>query len=237
MRGYFLGLMLLLVQIGLPVQADERRVVVELFTSQGCSSCPRADRFITELTARRDVIALALHVEYWDYLGWKDEFASEVHSLRQRGYAAAAHSRTIYTPQFVVQGGIVNPETFRDGAFQGEVKRLVRQHGDQPEAVRLEVERKGGTLAITVTANGDAVGPAVIHVVRYTPERTIRIRGGENAGREITYSNIVTSWKALARWSGRDRMIVKTRAGGREPVVVLVQADNHGPILAARELR
>ncbi|MBZ0129601.1 MAG: DUF1223 domain-containing protein [Rhodobacteraceae bacterium] len=237
MRVFLLGLMLMLVQTATSALADDRRIVVELFTSQGCSSCPKADRFITELAGRDDVIALALHVEYWDYLGWKDEFASEVHSLRQRGYAAAAHSRTIYTPQFIVQGGIINPESFRDGAFAGEVKRLVRLHAGRPEPVRLEVERSGGMLAITVTAGDDAVGPAVIHVVRYMPEQTIRIRGGENAGREITYSNIVTSWKALARWSGRGRMIVRTEAAGSNPVVVLVQADNHGPILAARELR
>lgn len=237
MRAILIGLAFILVHLALPVLADGRRVVVELYTSQGCSSCPRADKAITELAGRRDVIALALHVEYWDYLGWKDNFASEVHSLRQRGYAAAAHSRTIYTPQFVVQGGIVDPERFRDGAYLDEVTRLVGQYAASAEPVRLQVERNGATLAITVTASGDAVGPAVIHVVRYTPERSIRIRGGENAGRDMTYSNIVTSWRALTRWNGRERMIVKTDVQGTEPVVVLVQRDNHGPILAARELR
>ena len=104
MRHILTALALIGATLGGPLFAQEGRVVVELYTSQGCSSCPPADALLDELAKRNDVIALALHVDYWDYLGWKDTFSSAAFSARQNGYARAANARTVYTPQMVIGG-------------------------------------------------------------------------------------------------------------------------------------
>ncbi len=173
-------------------------MLVELFTSQGCSSCPPADRVLTELAGQPGVIALALHVDYWDYLGWKDDFASPEFTARQRAYAKAARSRTIFTPEMIVQG-----DDRLKGHDAEHIHKDIARQQQRPAQATLSLERKGDGLEIHLAPTGDAaVGPAEVYLVRFLPSADVSIGGGENAGRDLTYTNIVTDWDTIAHWDG-----------------------------------
>ncbi len=208
--------------------AAERLVVVELFTSQGCSSCPPADEILAELTARRDVLPLALHVDYWDYIGWKDDFASPAFTDRQRRYAHAAGERTIYTPQMVVGG--------RDHVIGTKPMRLAqlieRAHGE-PVTVDVSVARKGGTMSVAAEAKASRPGRYQVLLVTYRPSETVEIRRGENAGRRITYRNIVSNIVEIGDWDGRGRFEASHAVPAGGDAAVLIQEAGAGPILAA----
>jgi len=212
--------------------AEADPVVVELFTSQGCSSCPPADALLHELAAREDVIALALHVDYWDYIGWKDVFANPAHSDRQRQYAVVAGRRSIYTPQMVVNG-----ETSIVGARSMKLADAIAAEKNRAASVELTLERQGGEVRIQAQSNTGRAKGYVVHMLRYQPEREIKILRGENAGRTMTYANVVEDWRVLAEWSGRKPLDLTAEAEGPAPVVVLIQAENQGRILAAQRLR
>ncbi len=212
------------------VRADP--VVVELYTSQGCSSCPPADALLAELSERDDVIPLALHVDYWDYIGWKDDHADPAHTVRQKGYARAAGQRTIYTPQMIV-GGLDHVVGYKPM----KLAKLIEEHGQKPMRVEFSATRNGTTVDIRAARYVDAAGEMVVQLVRYTPEDTVEIRRGENAGRTITYANIVTEWQVLGTWDGATPLEMSAEANGDAPVVVLLQQSNHGPIVAAAHLR
>ena len=231
MRNLLAGLFAATLLFAAPVQAGDQPVVVELFTSQGCSSCPPADALLTEIARRDNVIALALHVDYWDYLGWPDTFASKEFTLRQRAYARARHQRTIYTPQIIVQGmsSVI-------GHHRVDVDQMIQKHLDLPDAVDLRLARMGNSVEIRLHANGAVVGPSVVQVVRYLPKEVVTIRAGENAGNDFTYSNVVTSWTQVAQWNGRSDLVTSASAKGPEKLVVLVQAAGPGPIIAAEVL-
>ena len=205
-------------------------VVVELFTSQGCSSCPPADRILGELADEDDVIALAYHVDYWDYLGWKDEFASPDFTNRQRAYARAKGERTIYTPQMIVGG--------RDhvvGSKAMKVSNLVRAHMSASQPVRVRMQRQGDQIIIR--ASGEGIMPrSVVQLVTYTPKATVAIKRGENAGRTINYFNVVRQVIPLGKWDGKGEFSASSRVPAGLPCVVLVQAEGHGPILGAARL-
>ncbi|NOX41291.1 MAG: DUF1223 domain-containing protein [Alphaproteobacteria bacterium] len=232
MRFIFTSLFLAVLAFASPLAAADRPVVVELFTSQGCSSCPAADKILAKLAKQDNVIALSLHVDYWDYLGWKDSFAKAMFSMRQRAYARAAQKHTIYTPQVVVQGA-----SHAIGNREQDVNNLIKFHAAQTKAVALDVARYGNDLIVNIRAISGPVGAAVVEIVRYMPERTVDIRAGENAGRKIVYTNIVTDWQPMAQWNGRSGLTVKTTITGTDPVVILVQSKDYGPIIAAKVLR
>ena len=208
-----------------PIRADGP-VVVELFTSQGCSSCPPADAMLHELADRTDVIALALHVDYWDYIGWADSFASPAFTERQHRYARAANSRTVYTPQFIIDG--------RDhviGADGMKVMDEIRANERMGSPVTLDVAATSGGL--TVAAQSSERVNMVVQLVRYRPEATVDILRGENRGRTLTYANIVTNWDVLTRWDGAAPLRLSADISGNLPAVVIIQEDRNGPILAA----
>lgn len=207
-------------------------VVVELYTSQGCSSCPPADAILNDLASRDDVIALSLHVDYWDYIGWKDVFANPAHTARQRAYAHHADARTIYTPQMIIDG-----EDHMVGAQKDKVEAAIRMHAAMPQPVTLTLARDGGTLLIEALASGVLDGPLVVQVVRYLPARSVEIVRGENAGRTLTYSNIVSGWDKIADWDGSDPLSVAVELGDDGPVAVLLQEPGPGTIVAAATLR
>ena len=164
-------------------------VVVELFTSQGCSSCPPADDILGDLAGRDGVIALSLHVDYWDWIGWEDTFGSAAHSDRQRRYAAAVGSNMIYTPQFVIAG-----TDHVAGAQAMDVADAVMAH---KEAARDVLGVADGRLTL---AGID--GPARLHVAYLMPKATVAIGRGENAGRAVSYHNIVADLVDLGEWDG-----------------------------------
>ncbi|MGL4321583.1 MAG: DUF1223 domain-containing protein, partial [Paracoccaceae bacterium] len=187
-------------------------VVVELYTSQGCSSCPPADAYMAELVANPDVIALALHVDYWDYIGWKDEFANPAFTERQKEYARAVGSRTIYTPQMIVNG-----VDRVEGNNPEAVNSMVKMHLMENAGVSLWLERTGDQLVIRASG-GDASGPVTVNVVRYRPNETVSIERGENAGRTVTYHNIVTGFEAVGEWDGEAPLDMETTVSGAEPI-------------------
>ena len=215
-----------------PIQAAAQNgpVVIELYTSQGCSSCPPADKMLHDLAKRDDVIALALHVDYWDYIGWADSFATPAFTARQHAYAHAANSATVYTPQMVI-GGIDHVI----GSRSMQVMDLLQAHS-----------RKGNPVAVSLTRSGDRVqisaqpgvqGQFVVQLVRYKPQETVEIRRGENAGRNLSYANIVTSWDVIERWDGRSALNLAANAAGEEAVAVIIQQASNGPIVGAAQLR
>ena len=219
---------------GAPVQAeDEQPVVVELYTSQGCSSCPPANAFFSILAGREDVIAFGFYVDYWDYIGWRDVFGSPAYSARQKGYARAAGRRSVYTPQMIVQGD-------RDvvGNHPMDVTDLIQSYRGAERDVRLSLKRgASGTVQIRAEALRDPGGPLMIQVIRYQPEASVEITRGENAGHKLTYSNIVTDWQVVGEWDARAPFSAEVPAKGEKPVVVLIQHKGPGPIEAAARLR
>ena len=227
-----IGIALLWAALAAPAAADQRAVVVELFTSQGCSSCPPADALLAELGQSAEVIPLALHVDYWDYIGWKDRYASPDFTRRQKGYARANGWNKVYPPQMVVNG-----TTDVIGSNPMKVMRALDAHADAPETVRLTIRRNGGTLHLRAEALRDGLRPCDIHLVRYRPAAETAIERGENAGRTLSYSHIVTRWEAVAQWDGTGIFETSLPVSGDEPVVVLVQQTRFGPILAAARLR
>ncbi len=206
-------------------------VVVELYTSQGCSSCPPADKLFHQIAQRDDVIALSLHVDYWDYIGWKDEFADPAHAMRQRDYARKAGRRSIYTPEMIVNG-----MTDIVGARPIELAEAIMAHKDKGTAKHLNLARADGSL--TVSSEPMATGgPFVVHMLRYQPAREARITRGENAGHTLSYANVVEDWTVLGQWDGRTPLNLDTPVTGDAPVVVLVQGQRKGRIFAAGRLR
>ncbi|MDG1183097.1 MAG: DUF1223 domain-containing protein [Tateyamaria sp.] len=220
----------MLSSLGLPVVAQSP-VVVELFTSQGCPSCPPADKLLHELAQRDDVIPLALHVDYWDYIGWKDEFSHPDYAKRQRGYAVQAKRRSVYTPQMIVNG-----VTDIVGARRMELSKAIAHHADLPSRVELSVNRSGSEILINAQPT-NVDGPLIVRMLRYTPQRSAHITRGENAGHTMPYANVTENWTVLAEWDGTTALALTSVVEGDKPVVVLVQQDQHGPILAAVRLR
>ncbi|MEO0767652.1 MAG: DUF1223 domain-containing protein [Pseudomonadota bacterium] len=209
-------------------QAEDRLVVIELFTSQGCSSCPPADALLGELSSRDDVLPLALHVDYWDYIGWKDEFANPAYTTRQKAYARVKGDRTIYTPQMIV-GGVDHVIGYKPMKLAETIER----HSDIAAPVDVSVTRNGDRIRVTAKAVGQIDGQAVVVLVAYRPESTVDIRRGENRGRTLTYHNVVTQMVDLGGWDGRGRHTVSADVPGEGPYAVLVQSTGHGPILGA----
>jgi hypothetical protein len=209
-------------------RAEEKLpVVVELFTSQGCSSCPPADAMLADLAGMDGVIALALHVDYWDYIGWPDSFASPVHTARQEAYARAAGERMVYTPQIIMNG----QDRIVGGDAMAVLERL-HAHADATTPVDLEVWREGDQLRIEAPAMTLAA-PLQVQFVRYLPKDDVIITGGENAGLAMSYSNIVSSWETVGSWDGTAPLSLTVEAKGSEPAVILLQEPGPGAIRAA----
>lgn len=210
----------------------EQAVVVELFTSQGCSACPPADAFMATLAENPRVIPLSLHVDYWDYIGWEDSFADPGFTERQKDYARVVGSRTIYTPQMIV-GGTDRVEGYEPEQLSGYLATHL-SGGASP--VTLAVERQGDLVVIRAEADPPLTEPVRVQLVRYKPQETVRIERGENAGLEVTYHNIVTSWEALGDWPGTGPLELATPAPGPDSAVVILQRQGPAGILAAARL-
>jgi hypothetical protein len=209
-------------------RAESGLVVVELFTSQGCSSCPPADELLAELAKNDEILPLAFHVDYWDYLGWKDELGSPAYTERQKAYATAAGDRRIYTPQAIVNGNarLVGSDT------QAMMSALMHEMNKDQRA-SLAVSRTGGEVTITGVALGGLERPVEVFIVRYKPSVPVKIGRGENAGRTITYVNTVTSMTSVGRWTGDSPLSISTQISGGDAAAVLMQEVDMGAMLAA----
>jgi hypothetical protein len=204
-------------------QAQESPTVVELFTSQGCSSCPPADAFLTDLAKRPDVLPLAFHVTYWDYLGWKDPYSFSEATTRQRAYARHFGEDGVYTPQMVVDGttGFV-------GSSRSEGLKAIA--GAARKRVSVSIIRDGQTLLIRV---GAGTGKARVVLVGFDPTHETQIGRGENSGRTLKESNIVRSLSGIADWSGSAVEFRQPPPAG-EGFAVLLQTEDGRIIGAAR---
>jgi hypothetical protein len=194
--------------------AAERPVVVELFTSEGCSSCPPADAFLTELAhGRRDVLPLAFHVTYWDSLGWKDPYSLQAATSRQSQYGSRFGDGS-YTPEMVVDGakGLV-------GSERGEAHAAITAAERQGRtAAPISLSRRAGKIAITLGAGN---GSGRILLVGFDPEHRTAVGRGENSGRTLTESNIVRSIRSVGQWSGAPVTIEEDVPAGQDAAVLL----------------
>ncbi|MFL5094598.1 MAG: DUF1223 domain-containing protein [Xanthobacteraceae bacterium] len=212
-----------------PTYAGETRAVIELFTSQGCSSCPPADELLGKLAADPSLVAMSLPIDYWDYLGWKDTLAKPGHTARQRAYASARGDRAVYTPQAVVNGAV-----HVQGSDKAAIERAIGQTRHQAGTLSLPVavSVEGGRIDVKVPASADVRGKGDIWLCALTAAVPIAIGRGENRGRTITYHNVVRRWMKLGQWNGVARS-VSVPVSDLEPenassVAVLVQAGEDG---------
>lgn len=212
--------------------SETNPIVVELFTSQGCSSCPPADEVLANLAERPDVIALSFHVDYWDYLGWKDPFASATYTERQRAYRLPLHKIQIYTPQMVI-GGVKEMPGYSISAVRDAVAAVANVHPPGPE---LSLHRENdGAITVAVAAaqqRGD------VFIASYAPRQTTPVRRGENTGRTLTNANVVQRFARLKAYDGT-ALSVSTPpnfAKAGEGIAAWLQAAGQGPILSASRL-
>jgi hypothetical protein len=221
---------------GAPTPPVPIRAVVELFTSQGCSSCPPADALIKKLSADPSIMALSLPVDYWNYLGWKDTFATSRNSDRQRSYAKARGDGAIYTPQAVVNGTLhVN------GASEDAIKNAIEQTSKDIDARRIPVRfwQENNTLNIATggAQPGQPVHEATIWFGVVQTSATVDVTDGENKGKTLTYTNIVRELTPIGLWKGQPMQIQIPRGAvmlaETQKSVVLIQEGKAGPIIGA----
>ncbi|MCW5745070.1 MAG: DUF1223 domain-containing protein [Alphaproteobacteria bacterium] len=206
-------------------------IVVELFTSQGCSSCPPADRQLGELAKRSDVLPLSLHVDYWDYIGWKDPFATPANTERQRGYAHTLKQRYVYTPEMVVDGMTHDP-----GSEPAKVARMLRMAADRAGPRVSPTLAPGADNGLAVTMPPTTLSAACdVWLVTFDYQHRTSVPRGENRGATLTNYNVVRSLEKLATWNGEAASwtVAADRVGHGDAVAVIVQEHSQGPIIGA----
>ena len=220
-----------------PALADPPRAVVELFTSQGCSSCPPADALLVEYSRQPDIIALSMPVNYWDYLGWKDTLAHVAFTERQKAYAHSRKDRQVFTPQMIVNG-----KKSCIGSDRAQVEKAIQvtSKGRKSLPVNVTLDEQNGTVTIAVEETPDTTQRAAeLWVLPVLKEQTVPIERGENRGKTITYANVVRGLTRVGEWLGgsaRFEVPLETARRGGDAYVVLLQstdADRPGIILGA----
>lgn len=217
-----------------PAFAGSHPVLVELFTSQGCSSCPPADAFMQDLVKQDGVVALTLPVDIWDYLGWKDTFAKHEFAVRQQAYAPNLPSKSVYTPQMVI-GGMADVV----GSRRDDAEEIIKAQAakDAPAAgITLTIE--GDTLQVAVAPSQELLGAdATVYLARVVSSKAVEIGDGENKGKTITYSNVVRELSPIGMWHGDEAKLeapVKADIGeAYDRLAVFIQRGEQGPIVGA----
>jgi hypothetical protein len=212
------------------------KAVVELFTSQGCSSCPKADALMEKTYSRRsDVLALSFAVDYWDYIGWKDTNASPRNSARQRDYAKTRGDGAVYTPQMVVNG-----RAHSVGSQGGEIDQALVRTAAATQVSWVPLTVSSGTSGITVAASAASKGEAVsaqLLLVGIKRRQEVGIDRGENAGRSITYVNIVRELKPIGTWTGVATSFAippdQIASTACDAYAVILQRGQGGPVIGA----
>jgi len=216
-----IGLLFALICLALgiaPLQAGERLTVVELFTSEGCSSCPPADALLAELAGRPDVLALSFHVDYWDRLGWKDPFSSPDATRRQHGYAELLGLATVYTPQMVVDG-----RWQAVGSDRGEVEQALGSARRTRDDVRVGLAFDHGRAQITIGQGGDGIA-ATLLLIGFDRRHVTAVARGENGGRTLAHVDVVRSIEEVAPFDGRARAIELPIRSPCDRIAAILQA-------------
>ena len=206
--------------------AEGVRNVLELFTSQGCSSCPPADRILRDLARDPNTLALSFPVDYWDYIGWKDTFATPTYTARQKAYAMATGKGQVYTPQMIVNGlaDVVGSDI--DAIEQAERDTNKR---DGVLSVPLAVTERGDKIHISIGATATPPSrPAGVYLLAYASSRTVTVQRGENAGSTLTYANVVRAMNKIGDWSGGaldlEADVSQAHLDGADSYAVILQA-------------
>ncbi len=222
---------------GYSAEVRHPKAVVEMFTSQGCHSCPPADRIMAKFAREDQILALSWHVDYWDYLGWKDTFASKSNTKRQYAYARSLEEQQVYTPQAVVNG-----RTHVVGSKEAEIRKVIEyfSNDDRGMLVPIEVRIDGDTLKVSV-GDDDMARQATLYMVFFNRHHDVKIKRGENSGKTLTYHNVVHDTQALGM-VGEDGLnvdypVVEMKKLGFDGCALLLQKNNEagdpGAILGA----
>jgi hypothetical protein len=215
------------------VAAAKRPIIVELFTSQGCSSCPPADAYFKALKDGPDVIALSYHVDYWDYLGWRDTLGSPEFSQRQYDYAKSRGDRNVYTPQTIINGGkhFVGSQRSR---VSGGIEAARSE--DATDWVDLQMTDNKTDVSISIPA-GKPVTEATLWLAAFAPSISTEIKKGENAGRTVDYTQVVRKMVPAGMWHGEAAKIVLPKGSvvpeGCKGWVALLQEGKVGRVIGA----
>jgi len=217
----------------LSIAHAQTRAVIELFTSQGCSSCPAADKLIGELAADPSLVSISLPIDIWDYLGWKDTLADPRHTARQRGYSKVRGDREVYTPQVVVNGAF-----HVIGSDKAAIEHVIAKSRQNPAALSVPVTLSVGGGRLTVALPERSEQPAEVWVLGLAKAVTVAIKRGENKGKTITYHNVARSWLKLDPSNGKTWTVPveKIEGEGVSNAAVLVQngtAERPGLMLGA----
>jgi hypothetical protein len=224
-----------------PLQAGETRAVLELFTSQGCSSCPPADRLLGELSRDPSLITLSLPVDYWDYLGWKDTLALHGHTTRERAYAETRGDREVYTPQIVVNGS-AHALGSDKAAIEAAIAhtRASAKPLSLPVTVAVADEKVVANVSAPAGESQKNAAHGEVWLCPITRKISVEVKRGENHGHNLTYYNVVRRWVKLGDWTGQSRSfsapLAAVSGGDIDAYAVLVQsgaAGKPGPILGA----
>ena len=217
------------------VADDKPPVVVELYTSQGCSSCPPADKYMGELIKRPDILGLTFHVDYWDYIGWKDPFALPENTTRQRRHSSNLGLRNIYTPQMIIQGA-----ANAVGSDPMDVDQAIEKTRKLPKVPISLKHSTGDQLEISIPAAAYK-GSAKILLIAFDDKHSTSVKRGENGGRQLSHYNVVRKTKEIGTWTGQavslNASVAGMAAAGRNACAVLIQSEQTGHILGAAQIR
>jgi hypothetical protein len=222
-----------------PAQAGDPRAVVELFTSQGCSSCPAADKLMGELSKDPSIVALSMPIDYWDYLGWKDTLADSRFSARQRAYSHVRGDRDVYTPQAVINGSVHVIGSDRS-SIETAIGETEKASGVMSVPVSMSVTGRQINVSVAASRNGPAAMHGEVWICSVSKAVPISIGRGENRGREITYYNVVRNLLKVGDWNGTPYSwtvpLENISRDGVDAAAVYVQDGNRdrpGPMLGA----
>lgn len=205
-------------------RAAESPVLIELFTSQGCSDCPPADKLAGELMSQPGLFVVSMNVDYWDYLGWKDTLGKAEYSKRQADYAKARGDGEVYTPQMVINGA-----AHAVGSNRGAVEGAIATARQRPLVVPVSVAQSGDKIAVDI---GAASGSGKVFLMALAPQVSVPIGRGENAGAKITYHNVVRHLALLGDWNGSAKTLTVAKpSGDATQFLAVLQKSEAGEVL------
>ncbi len=215
--------------VALGAEIYQPKAVVELFTSQGCHSCPPADKIIGKFSKEKEVLGLSWHVDYWDYLGWKDTFASRANTERQYSYARALQERQVYTPQAVING-----RAHEVGSREGRLVGTINQFSASKRGMLVPINANVGGDSLNIKIDDTSIADnSTLYIIYFDKDASVKITRGENTGKTITYHNIVRKIQPLGMLKSAglnmDFPLSEIKREGTDSAALILQnSDAHG---------